>query len=157
MKTTSHRSLRGLAYLASAALLLAVSPSLRAHDDDKKSGHEHMDSAEMAKPTSSADALKQVDHLYMELADQVKDKNLKPVHETAEKLTEVLNLLPALSKDLPADKLKRVEGAVKNLAKALDALHDAADEGKQADTEKQLGTVGSLLKLLTAQYPKAGM
>ena len=157
MKTTSHRSLRGLALVAGAALFLAVSPSLRAHDDDKKSGHEHMDSAEMAKPTSSADALKQVDHLYMELADQVKDKNLKPVHETAEKLTEVLNLLPALSKDLPADKLKRVEGAVKNLAKALDALHDAADEGKQADTEKQLGTVGSLLKLLTAQYPKTGM
>ena len=157
MKTTSHRSFRGLALVAGAALLLAVNPSLRAHDDDKKADHEHMHGAEMAKPASSADALKQVDHLYMELADQVKDKNLKPVHETAEKLTEVLNLLPALSKDLPADKLKRVEGAVKNLAKALDALHDAADEGKQADAEKQLGTVGSLLKLLTAQYPKAGM
>lgn len=155
MKTTSHRSLRGLALVAGAALFFAVNPSLRAHDDDKKMDHEH--GAEMAKPGSSADALKQVDHLYMELADQVKDKNLKPVHETAEKLTEVLNLLPALSKDLPADKLKRVEGAVKNLAKALDALHDAADEGKQADAEKQLGTVGSLLKLLTAQYPKAGM
>ena len=79
------------------------------------------------------------------------------MHETAEKITEVLNMLPALSKDLPADKLKRVEGAVKNLAKALDALHDAADEGKQAEAEKQLGTVGSLLKLLTAQYPKASM
>ena len=157
MKTTSHRSIRGLALVAGTALLLAINPSLRAHDDDKKTDHDHMHGAEMAKPGSSADALKQVDHLYMELADQVKDKNLKPVHETAEKLTEVLNMLPALSKDLPADKLKRVEGGVKNLAKALDALHDAADEGKQAETEKQLGTVGSLLKLLTAQYPKASM
>lgn len=157
MKTTSHRSIRGLALVAGTALLLAINPSLRAHDDDKKTDHDHMHGAEMAKPGSSADALKQVDHLYMELADQVKDKNLKPVHETAEKLTEVLNMLPALSKDLPADKLKRVEGGVKNLAKALDALHDAADEGKQAETEKQLGTVGSLLKLLSAQYPKASM
>ena len=157
MKTTSHRSFRGLALVAGTALLLAINPSLRAHDDDQKTDHDHMHGAEMAKPGSSADALKQVDHLYMELADQVKDKNLKPVHETAEKLTEVLNMLPALSKDLPADKLKRVEGGVKNLAKALDALHDAADEGKQAETEKQLGTVGSLLKLLTAQYPKASM
>ena len=157
MKTTSHRSFRGLALVAGTALLLAVNPSLRAHDDDKKMGHEHMDSAEMAKPTTAADALKQVNQLHMELADQVKDKNLKPVHETAEKLTGVLNLLPALSKDLPADKLKRVEGTVKNLAKALDALHDDADEGNQAGAEKQLGTVGSLLKLLSAQYPKAGM
>ena len=87
----------------------------------------------------------------------MKNKNLKPVHETAEKLTDVLNGLPALSKDLPADKQKRVDGAVKNLAKALDALHDAADEGKQAETEKQLGAVDSLLKVLSAQYPKAGM
>ena len=150
MKNTSHRSLRGLALVASAALLLAVNPSLRAADD-------HMPGAEMAKPTTAAAALEQVDHLHMELAGQVKDKNLKPVHETAEKLTDVLNALPALSKDLPADKQKRVEGAVKNLAKALDALHDAADDGNQAGAEKELGTVDSLLKLLTAQYPKAGM
>ena len=155
MKNTSHRSLRGLALVASTALLLAVSPSLRAAD--QKADHEHMKSGDMAKPTTSAAALEQVHHLHMVLADQVKDKNLKSVHETAEKLTEVLNALPALSKDLPADKLKRVDGAVKNLAKALDALHDAADEGKQAETEKQLGSVDSLLKLLSAQYPKTGM
>ena len=157
MKNTSHCSFRGLALVAGAALLLAMNPSLRAHDDDKKMDHEHMKGEEMAKPTTSAAALEQVHQLHMVLADQVKDKNLKPVHETAEKLTGVLNALPALSKDLPADKLKRVDGAVKNLAKALDALHDAADEGKQAETEKQLGSVDSLLKLLSAQYPKTGM
>ena len=157
MKTTSHRSLRGLALVAGSALLLTVTPLLRAHDSDKKMDHDHMKGEEMAKPTTAAAALEQADHLHMELADQVKDKNLKPVHETAEKLTDVLNALPALSKDLPADKQKRVAGAVKNLAKALDALHDAADDGNQAGAEKELGTVDSLLKLLTAQYPKTGM
>ena len=154
MKNTSHRSLRGLALVAGTALLLATNPSLRA---EEKMDHEHMKSEEMAKPTTSAAALQQVHQLHMVLADQVKDKNLKPVHETAEKLTDILNALPVLSKDLPADKLKRVDGAVKNLAKALDALHDAADEGKQAETEKQLGAVDSLLKLLSAQYRKTGM
>ena len=150
MKNASHRSLRGLAFIAGTALLFASSPLLRAHDDDKKG-------AEMAQPATAVAALEQVHHLHMELAGQVKDKNLKPVHETAEKLTEVLNALPALSKDLPADKQKRIDGAVKNLAKALDALHDAADDGNQAGAEKQLGAVDSLLKLLSAQYPKAGM
>ena len=131
--------------MAGAALFLITGPQLRAHD-----GKEHEDAD---KPKTVAAAFEQVHHFSAELTEQVKGKNLKSVHETAEELTEMLNLLPGLSKDLPADKLKRVEGAVKNLAKALDALHDAADEGNQAGTEKQLGTVESLLKVVSAQYP----
>ncbi len=145
---TSLALIRALPLLAVVALLVTV-PALRAAD--KKADHEH--GAEMAKPTTAAAALDQAGRLHMELTKQVKDKNLKPVHETAEKLTGVLNALPALSKDLPADKKARAEGAVKNLAKALDALHDAADENNQAGSEKQLAAVDSLMKLLTAQYP----
>ena len=138
-----------LALVAGASLLIG-SPLLRAAD-------EKMEHADMAKPATSAAALEQVHSLHAKLVDQVKGKELKSVHETAEQLTEALNALPALSKDLPADKFKRVEGAVKNLAKALDALHDAADDGNQAGTEKQLGTVESLLKIVSAQYPMAKM
>lgn len=144
MKTTSQSYFRGLALLAGAALFLVTNSQLRAHD-----GKEH----DAGKPKTVAAAFEQVHHFSAELTEQVKGKNLKSVHETAEELTEMLNLLPGLSKDLPADKLKRVEGAVKNLAKALDALHDAADEGNQAGTEKQLGVVESLLKVVSAQYP----
>lgn len=151
MKTYHHKSHLALALVAGASLLL-TSPLLRAHDDKKEAGH-----GEMAMPTTAAAALDKAHDLHMELAEQVKAKNLKPVHELAEQLTETLNMLPGLSKDLPADKLKRVEGAVKNLAKALDAMHDAADEGNQAGTEKQLGAVESLLKIVTAQYPKGEM
>lgn len=151
MKTYHRKSHLALALVAGASLLL-TSPLLRAHDDKKEAGH-----GEMAMPTTAAAALDKAHALHMELAEQVKAKNLKPVHELAEQLTETLNMLPGLSKDLPAEKLKRVEGAVKNLAKALDAMHDAADEGKQDGTEKQLGTVESLLKIVTAQYPKGEM
>ena len=151
MKTHNRKSHLALALVAGASLLLS-SPLLRAHDDKKDAGH-----GEMALPTTVAAALDKAHDLHMEIAEQVKAKNLKTVHELAEQLTETLNMLPGLSKDLPAEKLKRVEGAVKNLAKALDAMHDAADEGKQADTEKQLGTVESLLKIVSAQYPMAKM
>ena len=151
MKTQNRKSHLALALVAGASLLLS-SPLLRAHDDKKDAGH-----GEMAMPTTVAAALDKAHDLHMEIAEQVKAKNLKTVHELAEQLTETLNMLPGLSKDLPAEKLKRVEGAVKNLAKALDAMHDAADEGKQADTEKQLGTVESLLKIVSAQYPMAKM
>jgi hypothetical protein len=151
MKTQKHKSHLALALVAGASLFLA-NPLVRAAD--AKMDKEH---ADMAKPATSAAALEQVHSLHAKLVAQVKGKELKSVHETAEQLTEVLNALPALSKDLPADKLKRVDGAVKNLAKALDAMHDAADEGNQAGTEKQLGTVESLLKIVSAQYPMAKM
>jgi len=148
MKTQNRKNHLALALVAGASLLLA-SPLVRA---DEKMGHEHTESSS-AMPTTAAAALDKAHDLHMEIAEQVKARNLKPVHELAEQLTETLNMLPGLSKDLPADKLKRVEGAVKNLAKALDAMHDAADEGNQAGTEKQLGAVASLLKVVSAQYP----
>jgi len=151
MKTQNRKSHLALTLVAGASLLLTT-PFLRAHDDKKEAGH-----GEMAMPTTAAAALAKVHDLHMEIVEQVKAKNLKPVHELAEQLTETLNMLPGLSKDLPADKLKRIEGAVKNLAKALDAMHDAADEGKQDGTEKQLGAVDSLLKVVSAQYPAGTM
>lgn len=147
MKTHNRKNHLALALVAGASLLLA-SPLVRA---DEKKGHEHKESSSM--PATAAAALDKAHDLHMEIVALVKAKNLKPVHESAEQLTETINMLPGLSKDLPADKLKRVEGAVKNLAKALDAMHDAADEGNQAGTEKQLGTVESLLKIISAQYP----
>ncbi len=110
----------------------------------------------MAKPTSAAAALETIHKLHAELTTQVKGKQLKSVHETTEKLTAAANALPGLSKDLPTEKAKRVEGSVKNLAKALDALHDAADDGNQANSEKQLRTVDSLIAMISSQYGAAG-
>jgi hypothetical protein len=153
MKTTNRKSHLALALVAGASLLLA-SPLVRA---DEKKGHEHKDSSTAMPTTTAAAALDKAQDLHKEIVALVKVKNLKPVHELAEQMAETLNMLPSLSKDLPADKLKRVEGAVKNLAKALDAMHDAADEGNQAGTEKQMGAVESLLKVVSAQYPKGEM
>jgi|GEM_PF-1842458 len=146
---TSIDTLRTLAGLAGAAFVLPATPTFAA---DKEHGHGAHGAATMAKPANAAAALETVHKLHAELAAQVKGKQLKVVHDTAETLTAAVNALPALSKDLPADKLKRVEGAVKNAAKALDLLHDAADEGEQANSEKHLKTVDSLLALISAQY-----
>jgi len=152
MKIQNMRYLRGLAVLVSAASLVVVSPLVRA---DEKKGHGHKEGPG-SKPATSAAALEKAHTLHLEIAGQVKAKNLKPVHDAAERMTETLKMLPGLSKHLAADKQKRVDGTVQNLAKALDALHDAADEGKQAESEQRLATVDSLLKMLDAQYPAMG-
>ncbi|MDP3073787.1 MAG: heavy metal-binding domain-containing protein [Opitutaceae bacterium] len=104
-------------------------------------------------PKSAVEAWGHINGLREKLLRLVQEKNLKGVHDVTETLTAVLKALPGLSKDLPADKLKRAEGAVNNLVKALDAVHDDADEGDQALTEKHVKTVESLLKVLAAQFP----
>ncbi|MFZ5496558.1 MAG: hypothetical protein ACOZE5_14635 [Verrucomicrobiota bacterium] len=147
---TNPKLLRTGAVFAGAFLLIAQ-PALRA--DEK--GHGEHGHAEMAKPGSAAAAIESIHMLHAELAEQVKSKKLKAIHETTEKLTATANALPGLSKDLPADKQKRVEGSVKNLAKALDALHDAADDGNQAGAEKQFKAVESLITMISAQYGAA--
>lgn len=134
----------GCALLSSTtpALLRAATPA-----------HEHGPGSAFAAPTSATQAWGQINGLRAKLGTLIAEKNLKAVHDVTEALTATVKALPGLSKDLPADKLKRAEGAVNNLAKALDAAHDAADEGDQAFAEKQAKTVEALLKVLAAQYP----
>ena len=145
---TLLRHSRALGFIALAAFSGTSVPALRASEEKMPT-----QAPGAMKPATVAEAWGSINGLRAELAAQIAAKNLKPVHETAEQLTTALRLLPNASKDLPADKLKRVQGAVANLAKALDATHDAADENNQAGTEKQLKAVDALLKLLAAQYP----
>lgn len=142
------RHTRAFAFIAGAACLIAPASVLHAHEE-KVSSHE---SGAMT-PANATEAWGAINGLREELAVQIAAKNLKPVHELAEQLAAVLSKLLEASKDLPADKLKRVQGAVANLTKALDSAHDTADEGSQARTEKQLKAIDGLLKVLAAQYP----
>lgn len=145
--------LRAAAVLAGALLTISP-PALRAAERKKEHGeHGH---SEMAKPASAAAALDALHKIHAELTAQVKGKQLAAVHETTEKLTAAASALPGLSRDLPADKAKRLEGAVKNLAKALDALHDAADDGNQAGSEQRLKTIDSLVAMISSHYRGAG-
>lgn len=62
--------------------------------------------------------------------------------------------MPAKHADLAADKKKRVEGMVKNVARVLDAMHDEAEEGHWDDAAKKLGQVEGAMKLIKAQIGK---
>jgi|APLak6261676563_1056112.scaffolds.fasta_scaffold00012_4 ketosteroid isomerase-like protein len=136
------------AIIAGAALFSAPAPALHAHEE--KPPARAVSAMQSASPT---EAWGTINALREKLATQVASKNLKPVHETAEQFTAALITLREASHDLPADKLKRVQGAVANLVKALDGAHEDADKGNQAGTEKQLKAIDGLLKVLAAQYP----
>lgn len=125
-----------IAALALGAALVGV-PSTAA---EKAAAHEHSPGTPAALAFVS-EAWGQINGLRAKLAGLVEGKVFGAVHGVTETLTATVKALPAISKDLPADKLKRLEGAVNNPAKALDAAHDAADETNQAATEKQLKSI----------------
>lgn len=131
--------------ILSFALLISVASSYAAAEHGAHG-------AAAPTPKSAGEAWGQINGLREKLTRLVHEKNLKAVHDVTETLTTVLKALPGVSKDLSAEKLKRAEGAMNNLAKALDVVHDDADEGDQALTEKHVKTVEALLKVLAAQY-----
>ena len=94
-----------------------------------------------------------VDSKYKQLGDVVAAKKADEVYTVAEDLEALLKALPSKSTNLPADKLKRVEGQVKNAGKVLDDLHDAAKDGKYDVAQEKLKIVEGVIKAVRAQYP----
>ncbi|MFZ5496559.1 MAG: heavy metal-binding domain-containing protein [Verrucomicrobiota bacterium] len=145
MKSTPRLPIATL--LVAAALLSNPSRA-----DEKAAAHEHSHAVPTA-PASATVAWGQINGLRARLVALVENNDLEAVHGVTEMLAAVVRALPAASHDLSADKLKRVEGAVNNLAKALDAAHVAADGKNQVATERHVKTIEALLKVLAAQYP----
>jgi len=79
-----------------------------------------------------------VDDKYKQLTNVVAAKKADEVYTVAEDLEALLKALPSKSTNLTADKLKRVEGQVKNAGKVLDDLHDAAKDGKYDVAQEKL-------------------
>ena len=101
------------------------------------------------KFTSPAEAWKAIQSAMTEIESLIAAKNLKPVHEAAEKVNAGLGYI----KDHPAEgsDKARLEGAVKNALAASDKLHDAADAGDQAKTEAAFKTLKATLTIVEKQ------
>jgi hypothetical protein len=101
------------------------------------------------KFASPAEAWKAIQSAMTEIESLIAAKNLKPVHEAAEKVNAGLGYI----KDHPAEgsDKARLEGAVKNALAASDKLHDAADAGDQAKTEAALKTLKATLTVVEKQ------
>jgi len=88
------------------------------------------------------------------VADSVDRGALGEVHERAEPIPGLVSELLEQSRDLSPHKRARVEGAVRQVARVADALHDAADRGDAGGTRKALGRLDGLLLLIRTQFPE---
>lgn len=83
----------------------------------------------------------------------VLDGKLDEIHAATEGLPALGAKLLSVSTALEGSKRARVEGAVNQLPKATDRLHDAADANDAQKTAAEFKKLDGLLRLIAAQYP----
>lgn len=114
--------------------------------------HEHKEGKAMM-PNTVGGIWSEVNEHEDQLGKLIADKKLDKVHEVAFEIRDLVNGMPDKSKDLPADKLAKVNANAKfvaDLAKRLDESGDAKD---QAGTETNFKKLQGILKTIAALYP----
>ena len=90
-----------------------------------------------------------------ELQGATASQSLPVIHTLAFRLRDLCNTLPDKSRGLSADKLPRVTGAVKNIAKLAEELDKTGDAKDQIGTEANLKKLDGTLRILASQYDPA--
>lgn len=142
-----------MAITLSATMGLFSTSLLQADGDDEKSGHEHKEGEAMKIPDTVAGIWQEIQEHKEELAKTIKDKKLAHVHKTAFEIRDYAKALPDKSKDLPAEKMTRLQAAVKQIEKIASDLDSTGDAGDQAGTESNFKKLEGALKLIEVQYP----
>jgi len=138
---------------ALAALGLALVPlgAEEGHDHSKPDKHGAHESVKTPIPASAEALWAEIDAKAKSLATQVAAKNAEAVHGDTLALEALTAAISAKHPALPTDRLKRVEGQVKNVARVLDTLHHEADEGKWDKTAPLMKQFEAALSIVRQQ------
>lgn len=139
-------------------LLVALTIPAFAADEHKHTGGEkHADHSAKIDVTipETTDALwAEIGTRSKALADLVGTKKADGIHEAAEIVEALVNAVPVKNADIAPDKKKRVEGMAKNIAKALDKVHEEAEEGHWDAAAKTVKQVEAAIKIIGGQIGK---
>jgi len=145
------------ALVALAFPLGAAADSGHGHEEGGAEGSHAEHGAHAEKPEGLAGTWSALVAARDAIASDVEKGALAEIHAKAEPLPKLAAFVLEESKDLDAAKRARVEGAVKQVARVADALHEAADRGDAAQTRKELSKLDGLLALVRAQYPPGAL
>lgn len=141
-----------LGAMASATPLLAKEGHEHAADHDKEKSH-----FQVAPPPTVKDAWALLTTKIAEAEKHLSESKLGPVHEIGEHLEAAVHTLQEKSDMVAADKKSNLSSALKQLDKAVDALHHAAEEGDAAHTTTELKKVAALMPLIESLYPAGAL
>lgn len=136
----------------SAAMGLFNGSVLQAHEHDEKAEKGHKEGKEMKMPDTIGGIWHEIQEHKEGLAMTIKVKELADVHKTAFEIRDFAKALLAKSKSLPAEKMTRLQSAVKQIEKIASDLDSTGDAGDQAGTEANFKKLEGALKLVEAQY-----
>lgn len=146
MKTT----LRILAILSITQLLnLLITPLHAAPGHDHN--HDSTEKKEIVIPETREGLWAAIQTEHAALLQAVESKSDAAAHIAETKLQAYLKALPGKITDLEASARKRIEGQARNLARAYDAVHHAADDKAWDKAASEMKKAEGGIKLLGAQ------
>ena len=154
------RLFRMLLFLAFFPPLLMSTPADGDQGGRHDAGHgsHAAPSAEtVSTPTTTSSIWAQMTAKRDAIARLLRSKQLKGIHDEAKGLETFGAELVKKSAMLDEDKLARVRGAVNQMARVADSLHDAADKGDGAGAAAEFEKLEGLLKVIEAQYPAGAL
>lgn len=148
--------------MITAVGLVFAAPALAEDKHDHSNGHKH--DAEHghaeSKPHFETAAFSNVKDAWAAIIAQVAEaeknlgeKKLEPVHRAGEQIEGAVHTLEEKSDMVAADAKPNLTSALKQLDKAVDDLHHAAEKADQATAELSLKKIKGLLPLVEGLYP----
>lgn len=109
-------------------------------------GHDH--GSPTSVPETAEAIMQEIQKHHGQITTAVTAKNLKDVHQHAEALTALAKALPD---KVSEEKKARVQGSANNMAKLVDTLHHAADDGDQPRAGIELKKLDGVIMALEKQ------
>ena len=131
------------------SLISAYAAPDHAHDDNH--GHSHAESKEVTIPDTLVELWQVIQSEHAALLAAVEKTADGAVHEAEGKLQGYLKALPGKITSLDESSRKRIEGQARNLARAYDAVHHAADDKAWDKATAEMKKAEGGMKLLNAQ------
>lgn len=148
---------------AVAALAIGTALPVFAADEaghDHKAGEAgHGDEAHFAKKSfgSAKEAWGFVSEKTAEAEQLVASNKLEPVHEIGEQLGSAIHALEEKSDMVAAENKSKLASVLKQMDKAADDLHHAAEKGDAAASSLSVKKVKGLLPVLQGLYPSGSL
>lgn len=142
---------RLLAVLATVCSVAIALPAVAQKKDDH--GHGKESHFKVTPPADLKAAWSLISAKVAEAEKSVAANNVESVHEITEHIEAAVHVLQEKSTMVTGEKQTRLTSALKQLDKAVDDLHHAAEDKKTAQVGVEVKKIKGLLPLIEGQYP----
>ena len=153
---TSLRStlIASIASIGLASAIPALAEQGHGHEHGKEQDHGKKEPHfKVAPPATVKDAWVLITGKIADAEKHLSESTVEPVHEIGEQLEAAVHTLQEKSDMVAAEKKANLTSALKQLDKAIDGLHHAAEENDAGHAKTELKKITLLLPLIEALYP----